>query len=132
MLLSEDILFFPPLILSVSVIYCMKVHKCLQVEADPPTFLIYFAIHTLSLQIINLYFGKQKKKAMGLLILGPQYAFDLRNLVLLIKSIRVPLSLSLSLPINASFKILYLGYVSESLTNVVDLAAYGNGMVPLT
>ena len=101
-------------------------------DADPPTFVIYFAIHTLSLQIMYLFIEKHKKKAMGLLILGPQYAFDLRNLVLLIKSIRVRLSLSLSLPINASFKILYLGYVSESLTNVVDLAAYGNGMVPLT
>lgn len=95
-------------------------------EADPPTFLIYFAIHTLSLQIMYLFIEKHKKKAMGLLILGPQYAFDLRNLVLLIKS------MGASLPINASFKILYLGYVSESLTNVVDLAAYGNGMVPLT
>ncbi|KAG5010957.1 hypothetical protein JHK87_019472 [Glycine soja] len=31
---------------------------------------------------------------MGLLILGPQYAFDLRNLVLLIKSIRGPQPIS--------------------------------------
>jgi len=29
MLLSEDILVFPRLIFSASVIYCMKVHKCL-------------------------------------------------------------------------------------------------------
>lgn len=87
-------------------------------DADPPTFVIYFAIHTLSLQIMYLFIEKHKKKAMGLLILGPQYAFDLRNLVLLIKS------MGASLPINASFKILHLGYVTESQTIVGDLPAY--------
>lgn len=41
------------------------------------------------------------------------YAFDLRNLVLLMKSM-----VYFSLPINAGCKIFHLGYVSESLTNV--------------